>query len=61
MLRRGLVADDKALGDEGPLAGDRLANVEALREFNDLSLSNPRLETFVMPLWDGVSVTRLVD
>ncbi|KAJ4157309.1 hypothetical protein NW754_008955 [Fusarium falciforme] len=60
VLRRGLVADDKALGDE-ELTGDRLANVQALREFNDLSLSNPRLETFVIPLWDGVSVTRLID
>ncbi|KAM5352456.1 hypothetical protein ACJ41O_005179 [Fusarium nematophilum] len=60
VLRRGLVADDKALGDE-ELTGDRLANVLAVREFNDLCLNNPRLETFVLPLWDGVNVTRLLD
>ncbi|KAM0552528.1 hypothetical protein ACHAPJ_007856 [Fusarium lateritium] len=60
VLRRGLVADDKALGDD-ELRGDQLKNVLAVREFNDLSLKNPRLETFVLPLWDGVNVSRLVD
>ncbi|KAF4455525.1 caffeoyl-coa o-methyltransferase [Fusarium albosuccineum] len=60
VLRRGLVADDKALGDD-ELSGSQLANVLAVREFNDLCLNNPRLETFVMPLWDGVNVTRLID
>ena len=60
VLRRGLVADDKALGDD-ELQGDQLKNVLAVREFNDLSLINPRLETFVLPLWDGVNVSRLVD
>lgn len=60
VLHRGLVADDKALGD-GELTRERLRNVTAVREFNELCVSNARLETFVVPLWDGVSITRLID
>ncbi|CCT68514.1 related to caffeoyl-coa o-methyltransferase [Fusarium fujikuroi IMI 58289] len=60
VLRRGLVADDKALGDD-ELKGDRLKNVSAVRQFNDLALQSPRLETFLLPLWDGVNVSRLLD
>ncbi|KAH7164540.1 S-adenosyl-L-methionine-dependent methyltransferase [Fusarium sp. MPI-SDFR-AT-0072] len=60
VLRRGLVADDKALGDD-ELKGDQLKNVLAVRQFNDLALQSPRLETFVLPLWDGVNVSRLLD
>jgi predicted O-methyltransferase YrrM len=55
-----LVADDKALGDD-ELQGDQLKSVLAVREFNDLALQNSRLETFILPLWDGVNVSRLVD
>jgi predicted O-methyltransferase YrrM len=60
VLRRGLVADDKALGDD-ELQGDQLKSVLAVREFNDLALQSSRLETFILPLWDGVNVSRLVD
>ncbi|KAF5666301.1 caffeoyl-CoA o-methyltransferase [Fusarium denticulatum] len=60
VLRRGLVADDKALGDD-ELKGDQLKNVLAVRQFNDLALQSPRLETFLLPLWDGVNVSRLLD
>ncbi|KAF5018184.1 hypothetical protein F66182_9841 [Fusarium sp. NRRL 66182] len=60
VLRRGLVVDEKAIGND-ELTGAQLTNVMALREFNDLSLRNPRLETFVVPLWDGVNVSRLLD
>ncbi|KAF9777072.1 hypothetical protein IL306_004660 [Fusarium sp. DS 682] len=60
VLRRGLAADDKALGDD-ELKGDQLKNVLAVRQFNDLALQSPRLETFVLPLWDGVNVSRLLD
>jgi predicted O-methyltransferase YrrM len=55
-----LVADDKALGDD-ELQGDQLKSVLAVREFNDLALQSSRLETFILPLWDGVNVSRLVD
>lgn len=57
VLRRGLVAD---LGDT-VLEEDRMKHIVAVREFNDLCVSNPRLETFLLPLWDGVNITRLVD
>lgn len=60
MLRRGLVVHDQALGDES-LDEERKKPIVAVREFNNLCVSNPRLETFLMPLWDGVSITRLVD
>ncbi|KAH7149333.1 S-adenosyl-L-methionine-dependent methyltransferase [Dactylonectria estremocensis] len=56
VLRRGLVADLDAKIDE-----DRVKHIDAVREFNTLCVSNPRLETFVLPLWDGVNITRLVD
>ncbi|RGP58716.1 hypothetical protein FSPOR_11840 [Fusarium sporotrichioides] len=60
VLRRGLVADDKALGGD-ELPEDQQDSVLAIREFNDMALQSPRLETFVLPLWDGVNISRLVD
>ncbi|KAJ4022301.1 hypothetical protein NW752_000496 [Fusarium irregulare] len=60
VLRRGLVADDKALGDD-KLEGDQLKNILAIREFNEMALNSPRLETFLLPLWDGVNISRLID
>ncbi|CAG7560137.1 unnamed protein product [Fusarium equiseti] len=60
VLRRGLVADDKALGDN-KLEGDQLKNILAIREFNEMALNSPRLETFLLPLWDGVNISRLID
>ena len=60
VLRRGLVADDKALGDD-KLEGDQLKNILAIREFNEMALNSPRLETFLLPLWDGVNISRLVN
>jgi predicted O-methyltransferase YrrM len=60
VLRRGLVADDKALGGD-ELPGDQVESVLAIREFNDMALKSSRLETFVLPLWDGVNISRLVD
>lgn len=56
VLRRGLVADLDTVLEE-----DRMKHILAVREFNDLCVSNPRLETFLLPLWDGVNITRLVD
>lgn len=69
VLRWGIVADDS---DDNPHAVERRANpgegekrnnrdVEAVREFNDLLVGNERLETLMMPLWDGLAVARLVD
>ncbi|UNI17188.1 hypothetical protein JDV02_003561 [Purpureocillium takamizusanense] len=69
VLRRGLVADD---GEDNPWAAGRAASaarseyetdrdVEHLREFNDLVAGSERLESFLMPLYDGVGLIRLVD
>ncbi|KAJ6785414.1 hypothetical protein PWT90_05791 [Aphanocladium album] len=65
VLRRGLVANDT---DENPWAASgkkgesgRDSNIEALREYNDLALNSERLETFLMPLFDGVGMSRLRD
>ena len=33
----------------------------ALREYNDLVRNDERLETFLLPLWDGVSLARLTN
>lgn len=70
VLRRGIVADDS---DENPHAvaakaagavkseyeGNR--DVESLREFNDTLVTSERLETFMVPLYDGMGVARLLD
>ncbi|PHH90522.1 hypothetical protein CDD83_3388 [Cordyceps sp. RAO-2017] len=61
VLRGGHVADpsrtDAEFGDE-----DRWQrHVQAVRDFNDKCLAEPRLDVFMVPLWDGVSVMRLCD
>ncbi|KAI5923126.1 O-methyltransferase [Camillea tinctor] len=67
-LRRGLVATDKP--GENPWldleARNRSAyasdeDVDRLAEYNELVRGCARLEVFVCPLWDGVSLARLVD
>lgn len=67
VLRRAIVADAtptnphfvdwvKRLGEE-----QTHALVEKVLEYNDKAAANPRLETFLMPLFDGLGMTRLVD
>ncbi|KJZ79589.1 hypothetical protein HIM_01058 [Hirsutella minnesotensis 3608] len=58
VLRRGHVAD--------PLLAEGadeswLRQLEAVRDFNDKCAGEQRLETFMLPLWDGVSIMRLRD
>ncbi|KAI1868812.1 hypothetical protein JX265_006791 [Neoarthrinium moseri] len=66
-LRRGLVADDSEANPHRPSAppGEDYPNkhndVMKVREFNDLVKSSDRLEAFLMPLWDGLNLARLVD
>ncbi|KAL7623355.1 hypothetical protein AAE478_007036 [Parahypoxylon ruwenzoriense] len=64
-LRGGLVVDSStdnpwrpADFDEG---GREKPMVAAIREYNDAVAANPRLETFMCPLWDGLALARLVD
>lgn len=69
VLRRGLVADESAdnpAGEERARAqaqseygGDR--DLERIREYNSVLAGSERVETFLMPLFDGVSLARLVD
>ncbi|KAI1389464.1 O-methyltransferase family protein [Hypoxylon trugodes] len=63
-LRRGLVADSSSDNPWRPAdfenAWEKQA-VTALREYNEIAAENPRLETFLIPLWDGVHLIRLLD
>jgi predicted O-methyltransferase YrrM len=69
VLRRGLVADD---GEANPHAaqGQKTQNrseyetdndLDHLRAFNADVMQSSRLECFLMPLYDGVGLARLVD
>ncbi|MDA4132791.1 MAG: hypothetical protein OK454_06675, partial [Thaumarchaeota archaeon] len=67
ILRRGLVADST---DANPWVekekGDRASywtnsDVAKLDEFNTMMATNPRIEAFLMPLFDGVGLGRLLD
>ncbi|KAK5994431.1 O-methyltransferase MdmC-like protein [Cladobotryum mycophilum] len=69
VLRRAMVVDES---EDNPWAvsgqkkrerseyeNDR--DLAALRKFNDAVASNERLEAFLMPLYDGIGLARLVD
>lgn len=66
-LSRGIVADDS---DANPWV-ERMKNVRAsygssddydkLREYNAAVEAEPRLDSWLMPLYDGVNLARLVD
>ncbi|KAJ3491486.1 hypothetical protein NLG97_g5583 [Lecanicillium saksenae] len=68
VLRRGLVANDT---DENPWASgakvrekseyEKDNDIEALREYNDTAVKSERLEAFLMPLFDGIGMSRLRD
>jgi predicted O-methyltransferase YrrM len=67
VLRRGIVAD---ASDSNPHAKlERLSrseysrdtDVNCLKSFNDAMNSDPRLEAWLMPLFDGVGIARLLD
>ncbi|OAA78738.1 O-methyltransferase family 3 [Akanthomyces lecanii RCEF 1005] len=68
ILRRGLVANDS---DENPWAAgakvrerseyEKDNDLEALREFNELTIHSERLDAFLMPLFDGIGMSALRD
>ncbi|KAI4600845.1 hypothetical protein KJ359_013008 [Pestalotiopsis sp. 9143b] len=67
-LRRGLVADDSEANPhrppperEGEAYKGQHEDVGKMREFNDAVKASPRLEPFLLPLWDGLVLARLVD
>ncbi|KAK2037536.1 O-methyltransferase [Colletotrichum somersetense] len=68
VLRRGMVADDS--GENPYAAGEKEAyrsaysrseDIDKLREFNAAVHDEPRLDSWLMPLYDGVHLARLVD
>jgi predicted O-methyltransferase YrrM len=66
VLRRGLVADDseanpwtKRLANKSEYETD--SDVICMRKFNDAMHNNDRLEAFMMPLFDGFGLARLLD
>ncbi|KAK2027741.1 O-methyltransferase [Colletotrichum zoysiae] len=68
VLRRGMVADDS--GENPYVAGEKEAyrsaysrseDIDKLREFNAAVHGEPRLDSWLMPLYDGVHLARLVD
>lgn len=67
VLRRAIVADatdsNPHYRKEVELHGEKQSNdfVKALHEFNDKLVEEPRLETFLMPLFDGLGMARLRD
>lgn len=67
VLRRGIVADatdtNPHYKKEVELHGEEQSHdfVKALHEFNDKLATEPRLETFLMPLFDGLGLARLKD
>ncbi|KAI0133927.1 O-methyltransferase [Xylariales sp. AK1849] len=62
-LIRGLVADDSDANPRKPKQDyHRWADdIGKVREFNDMINGEARLEAFLLPLWDGLSLTRLLD
>lgn len=68
ILRRGLVANDS---EENPWAAgvkvrerseyEKDDDLEALREYNDLAIKSDRLDTLLMPLFDGIGMSALRD
>ncbi|KID87304.1 O-methyltransferase, family 3 [Metarhizium guizhouense ARSEF 977] len=61
VLRRGHVADSSRTDREVEDAGLWNSHIEAVRKFNDQVVGEKRLESFLTPLWDGLSMIRLVD
>ena len=66
ILRRGLIADSS---DANPWTAKlkqeerlwREADMKALDEFNKEMVRNERLDTFLMPMFDGMGMGRLVN
>lgn len=67
ILRRGLVADSSPTNPWYVKLGNneedrwKENDLEALRRFNDMMKEEMRLETFLLPLFDGLGMGRLRD
>ncbi|SPN97307.1 related to caffeoyl-coa o-methyltransferase [Cephalotrichum gorgonifer] len=67
VLRRGIVADDStdnpyvAEQTEKRTAAGLESGLKGLRDFNSALVSSERIEAFLLPLYDGVGIGRLID
>lgn len=66
VLRRGVIADDSSANPHSQKTGTggkpwNKEDMAALKEFNDMMVKSERLETFLMPLFDGLGMARLKD
>ncbi|KAM0129913.1 hypothetical protein ACHAPC_006119 [Botrytis cinerea] len=64
ILRRALVADSSPTNPWALKNGEKTwkeGDLNALKEFNDLMVTEKRLDTFLLPLFDGVGMGRLRD
>ncbi|KAM3555743.1 hypothetical protein MY1884_005439 [Beauveria asiatica] len=64
LLRAGaLIVADNVLQEGHVLDGDSRSNpfVHGVRAYNDYCRDNARLQTVILPIWDGLGVSRLVD
>ncbi|KAF3930392.1 hypothetical protein AA313_de0205630 [Arthrobotrys entomopaga] len=57
-LRRGLVANTEDHPQGG--APGVVERLEGLRHFNDVAAKDPRVETFLMPIFDGLMLARVL-
>lgn len=64
LLRAGaLIVADNVLQEGAVLDEDSKCNpfVDGVRAYNDYCRDNTRLQTVLLPLWDGLGVSRLID
>ncbi|KAB5577628.1 O-methyltransferase family protein [Coniochaeta sp. 2T2.1] len=69
VLRRGIVADPSGANPHAAAQAQAKArahygrdtDLEALDQFNKEMAGNPRIESWLVPLWDGVMIGRLLD
>ena len=64
ILRRGLIADSSSANPWSERMKDKLwqdGDMKALDEFNKALVSSDRIETFLMPMFDGLGCGLLAD
>lgn len=56
-----IVADNVLQSGKAADSASSGGSIDAVREYNDYCMNEPRLQTVLLPLWDGLSVARIVD
>ena len=57
----GVLLADNTLSHGRVVTGDTSPRVRAIREFNDRAVSDPRVETVLLPVGDGLTFSRRLD